>query len=83
MFRLSYTTPQEGPVETLRFKYDPRGNPFGNHTDVNGKKWHCNGIMYGRLLAREFVDDYWTSTADGWCGLQSASWKCYDVEVVE
>lgn len=52
MFRLSYTTPQEGPVETLRFKYDPRGNPFGNHTDVNGKKWNCNGVMYGRLLAR-------------------------------
>ena len=53
MFHLSYTTPHEGPIETLRFHEDPRRLGLGTHTDVDGPRWDVPAIRGEHINARK------------------------------
>lgn len=85
-FRMSWSEPYEGPIETLRLNHDPRqrlNGIFAIVTDANGERWHLNGqrgeyVMAARVSA---IPDYWTSTANEWSG-GVARWLPCRVEVV-
>ena len=82
MFHLSYTTPHEGPIETLRFTRDPRRG-LGIYEDVDGVRWDVHAIVGPRICARR-VDHHPRYYSTGLDGTQNGSheWLPYDVEVV-
>jgi hypothetical protein len=92
MFYASWTSPHEGPVETLRFHPDqnPLRRGLGNYTDVDGVVWHVHAIMHGRVNARRVNDHetyYSTATPTGAYGTGNMpdfihTWPPCDVEIV-
>jgi hypothetical protein len=83
MFHLSYTSPHEGPVETLRFHVDPRRRGLGIYTDVDGVQWDVYAIMGQHINARKVSEHpryYGTAIGDNSNG--SHVWPPYKVEVV-
>lgn len=84
MFHLSYTTPYKGPIETLRFKTDPRRRGLGIYKDVEGVEWDVYAIMGQHINARKVAEHpryYGTAVGDNSNG--SHEWIPYAVEVVD
>ena len=83
MFHLTYTTPYEGPVETLRFRRDPRRGGLGVYEDADGVRWDVHAIFGRRICARR-VDEHPRYYSTGIDGTQNGhhEWLPYDVEIV-
>ena len=83
MLYLSSLTPYDGPIETLRFKRDPRRRGLGIYEDVDGVRWDVHAIVGKRICARR-VDLHPRYYSTGMDGTQNGfhEWLPYDVEVV-
>ena len=90
MFHLTYDTPYEGEVETLRFhkSQNPKWHGIGTYTDVDGNRWDVHGVFGTEggvfIQARPYSDDdprY--STASLCLGFVSTRWIPYRVELVD
>ena len=85
MFKLSYSSPFEGEIKTLKLKEDPLYYGLGNYEDIDGNLWdiHCIFGNNGKpVVNARLVDDsslYSTvciSPAGHW------TWNPYHLEVV-
>jgi len=90
MFKMSWTTPYEGEIETVRLTCNPMKivHPFGPLTDADGNTWDMGGMQGSKdgilLLLRPCSNnDPWHSTAGGVFPSGSRQWIPYKVEVVE
>ena len=87
MFNLSYSTPYEGEVKTLKLKEDPLYYGLGIYEDVDGNTWdiHCvfgnNGkpIVNARLVDRS---SKYSTLPTVYIGVESYSYPPYHLEVV-
>lgn len=83
MFYASWTSPHQGPVETLRFTVDPRRKGLGIYTDVDGVRWDVHAIIGEHINARRIDQHpryYGTATGDNSNGFHQ--WPPYKVEVI-
>lgn len=66
MFRMSYTRPYEGEIQTLHLKSSPLRYGLGHYEDVDGKVWDVNMVVGGDkpyVCARPVDNSPYYSTA--------------------
>ena len=91
MFHLSYDSPYEGEINTLRFKrsHDPKMHGIGTYTDVDGNRWDVHGVIGTAdgcfIQARPYSNNDPRYSTDSFSpsGFVSTTWIPYKVELVD
>lgn len=88
MFRMGWTSPHEGPGETIRMHNIPWS--LGVHRDVDGNAWHIYGVFGGKPMhvwacPRSQTHPYYHDTSGFASSAQHGpvqKWEPYALELV-
>jgi hypothetical protein len=86
MFNLTYTSPYEGEIKTLKLKEDPLYYGLGHYEDVDGNLWdiHCVFGNNGKPVVNARLVDDSSLYATVHIGCDGHwSWLPYYLEVVK
>ena len=82
MFKLTYTTPYEGEIKTLKLTRNPSYYGLGHYTDVDGVIWDVHSIFGNVLNARPVDNSPYYSTANDGHSFGNHEWIPYFYEVI-